>query len=132
LWQLRKDRKARDDELLFLGRGGRPLDASTAFRDLKTAARSAGVPWASLHTLCHTCATMLFRNGLNAKQVQAWLGHHSPAFTLATYVHLLPDDLPDPEFMDAIVATDNAQPTDLASSEAEMASRRGMAILQGH
>jgi len=25
-----------------------------------------------------------------------WLGHHSPAFTLATYVHLLPDDSADP------------------------------------
>jgi len=23
------------------------------------------------------------------------MGHHSPAFTLDTYVHLLPDDLPD-------------------------------------
>jgi hypothetical protein len=22
-----------------------------------------------------------------------WLGHHSPAFTLATYVHLMTDDL---------------------------------------
>jgi hypothetical protein len=34
---------------------------------------------------------------LNAKQVQGWLGHHSAAFTLSTYVHLLPDDLPEPE-----------------------------------
>jgi hypothetical protein len=34
--------------------------------------------------------------------VQAWLGHHSAAFTLATYVHLLPDDLPEPVFFDAI------------------------------
>ena len=45
---------------------------------------------------------MLFRNGLNAKQVQMWLGHHSPAFTLAVYVHLLTDDLPDPDFLDAL------------------------------
>ena len=45
---------------------------------------------------------MLFRNGLNAKQVQVWLGHHSPAFTLATYVHLLADDLPDPHFLDQL------------------------------
>jgi hypothetical protein len=29
-------------------------------------------------------------------QVQRWLGHHSPAFTLAAYVHLLPDDIPAP------------------------------------
>ena len=27
---------------------------------------------------------------LNAKQVQMWLGHHAPAFTLSAYVHLLP------------------------------------------
>ncbi len=34
-----------------------------------------------------------------------WLGHHSPAFTLAVYVHLLPDDLPDPAFLDGITGT---------------------------
>ena len=130
LWQLRKDRRGRDNEPLFLGRGGRPLDASTAFRDLKTAARSAGVPWASLHTLRHTCATMLFRNGLNAKQMQAWLGHHSPAFTLATYVHLLPDDLPDPEFMDVIVARDFPQPPEFTSQEVELVSRLDAAAAQ--
>ena len=46
----------------------------------------------------HTCATELFRRGLNAKQVQVWLGHHSPAFTLATYVHMLSDELPASPF----------------------------------
>jgi hypothetical protein len=64
-------------------------------RVLKPAARTAGVPWAGFHTFRHTCATTLFRRGLNAKTVQLWLGHHLPAFTLAVYVHLLSDDLPD-------------------------------------
>jgi integrase len=61
---------------------------------------AAGVPWAGLHTLRYTCATLLFERGANAKQVQVWLGHHSPAFTLATYVHLLADDLPDADLFD--------------------------------
>jgi hypothetical protein len=39
---------------------------------------------------------MLFAEGHNAVQVQRWLSHHSPAFTLATYVHLLDGDLGDP------------------------------------
>ena len=26
------------------------------------------------------------------------LGHHSPAFTLSTYEHLIPEDLQEPEF----------------------------------
>ena len=45
---------------------------------------------------------MLFRHGWNAKQVQTRLGHHSPAFTLSVYVHLLPDDLPEPSFLDEL------------------------------
>jgi Phage integrase family len=88
---------------VFPSKQGTYLDPSNiAARVLKPAARRASVPWASFHTLRHTCATMLFRHGLNAKQVQMWLGHHSPAFTLATYVHLLPDDLPEAGFLDGI------------------------------
>lgn len=41
---------------------------------------------------------MLFRSGWNAKQVQNFLGHSDPGFTLRTYVHLLPEDLPEPSF----------------------------------
>jgi hypothetical protein len=73
---------------------------------LKPAAVRAGLvddeggAWIGFHTLRHTCATRYFRAGANVKQVQAILGHHSPAFTLERYVHLLPDDLPDPAFLD--------------------------------
>jgi integrase len=98
LWARRAEARGHDDEPVFAGRGGEPVDASTAFRAIKAAARRAGVPWAGLHTLRHTCATRLFKAGLNAKQVQVWLGHHSPAFTLSTYVHLLDDDLPQSPF----------------------------------
>jgi integrase len=93
---------------VFASQSGGYLDASNvAARVLKPAARRAGVPWAAFHTFRHTCATMLFRHGLNAKQAQMWLGHHSPAFTLATYVHLLPDDLPDPDFWDKLTNGSN-------------------------
>jgi Phage integrase family len=74
---------------------------------LKKAGRRAGVPWVGFHSFHHTCATMLFRSGLNAKQVQVWLGHHSPAFTLGTYVHLLSDDLPDAGFLDALTGPES-------------------------
>jgi hypothetical protein len=30
--------------------------------------------------------------------VQEFLGHSDPGFTLRTYVHLLPEDLPEPAF----------------------------------
>jgi hypothetical protein len=35
-------------------------------------------------------------------QVQRWLGHHKPSFTLDTYVHLLDEDVPEPVFFDVL------------------------------
>ena len=64
---------------------------------MKAAAKRAGVPWARRRTLRHTTASILFRHGFNPKQVQVCLGHHSAAFTLSVYVHLLPDDLSEPD-----------------------------------
>ena len=100
LWELRKDRRnPADGDGLFLSPAGRRVDGSNLMsRVLKPAAREAGLEWVGFHTFRHTAATSLFKQGWNAKQVQLTLGHHSPAFTLATYVHLLPDDLPEPEF----------------------------------
>jgi integrase len=65
-------------------------------RVLFPARKKAGLPWVGFHAFRHTCATMLFAEGRNAVQVQRWLGHHSAAFTLATYVHLLDGDLGAP------------------------------------
>jgi Phage integrase family len=53
------------------------------------------------HTFRHSCASILFAEGLNAKQVQAWLGHSDPGFTLRTHVHLIDDGLGDADFLDA-------------------------------
>jgi integrase len=122
LWRLRG--ASVDDAPVFNSQTRGYLDASNvAARVLKPAARRAGVPWAGFHTFRHTCATMLFRHGMNAKQAQMWLGHHSPAFTLATYVHLLPDDLPDAEFLDSLTRTDAGEP----SSEDKIRAEGGTA-----
>jgi integrase len=85
-----------DRDLVFCGGDGKPLDYSNLLREFKPAAQAAGVPWAAFHTLRHTCAPRLFAAGRNAVQVQRWLGHHSPAFTLARHVHLLDGDLGAP------------------------------------
>lgn len=112
-----------DDEFVFTSGRGKLIERSNLMaRVLKPPAGRAGLEhrvvsdggrsartWVGFHTLRHTCATSLFRGGANAKQVQMWLGHHSPAFTLATYVHLLPDDLPDPAFLDRLTALDGGQ-----------------------
>ncbi len=58
----------------------------------------------SFHNFRHTCASMLFATGRNIKQVQEWLGHADPSFTLRTYVHLMDDGVGDADFFDEAVA----------------------------
>jgi integrase len=86
-----------EDDLVFPAGNGQALIQSNLYRDaLKTARDEADLTWVGFHTFRHTCASMLFAQGRNAVQVQRWLGHHSPAFTLATYVHLLDGDVGEP------------------------------------
>jgi integrase len=115
LWRHRAG--AKDDELVLTNPGGgRVQQPNLMRRVLKPATVKAGLgewvreqdgtlradSWVGFHTFRHTCATLLFRKGWNAKQVQLWLGHHKASFTLDTYVHLLDEDLPVPTFFDAI------------------------------
>jgi hypothetical protein len=51
------------------------------------------------------------RRGWNAVQVQKFLGHADPGFTLRTYVHLLPEDLPEPSFTNVSLASATEHPT---------------------
>lgn len=84
--------------LVFPGFGGRPYDPAHLWtRVLSPACAEAGVEWGGFHTFRHTVASRMFASGRNAVQVQNRLGHHSAAFTLRTYVHLLePGDLEGP------------------------------------
>jgi integrase len=46
-----------------------------------------------LYDLRHTCASLLIREGVTVKAVQAQLGHATASITLDTYGHLFPDEL---------------------------------------
>jgi integrase len=87
----------RDEDPVFAAANGSPLMPSNVFRRvLQPAREEACLEWVGFHAFRHTCATLLFAEGRNAVQVQRWLGHHSAAFTLTTYVHLLDGDIGEP------------------------------------
>lgn len=52
-------------------------------------AQEAGASWAGFHTFRHTYASLMLAGGANVLQLSRALGHHSPAFTLTVYTHLL-------------------------------------------
>lgn len=70
----------------------------------KDALDAAGVPSAryenGMHELRHFFASALLDQGESIKAVAEWLGHADPAFTLATYTHLMPNS--DERTMSAI------------------------------
>ena len=83
-----------DDAFVFPGRDGSASDqGSLRRRVLIPAAERAGLTGLGFHTLRHTCASMLIESGLGPLRLQRWMGHHSPAFTLETYGHLIDGDL---------------------------------------
>lgn len=50
------------------------------------------VPALGFHALRHSYASRLISAGANLKQLQTWMGHYYPAFTLRVYGHLFLDD----------------------------------------
>lgn len=64
-----------------------PNQVSTLFKHL---VRGTALEWANLHTLRHTHATDLLREGIHPKVVSEQLGHSTVALTLDVYSHVMP------------------------------------------
>ncbi len=90
-------RQGAPDELIFTSLRGCRLDRDWLWKNvlrptvknvltptgknvLEPTAKAAGVPWVGFHTFRHTCASVLFAEGRNPKQVQMWFGHSGPGF----------------------------------------------------
>lgn len=96
------------DALVFATRTGTALDVDNLRRRMvKPLMEEAGAPWAAFHTLRHTYASLQLASGVNVVQVSRALGHHSAAFTLDTYVHLLEgEEAPALDLADALHGLD--------------------------
>jgi integrase len=52
--------------------------------------KRAKLPPVRFHDLRHTCATLLFSQGVHPKYVQELLGHANTNITLGRYSHVMP------------------------------------------
>jgi integrase len=85
---------ADEESLVFQSRNGRHLDPQALRRRVAVpAAKRVGLEGIGLHTLRHTCASLLIAEGANMLRLQRWMGHHSPAYTLEAYGHLIDGEL---------------------------------------
>ena len=67
-----------------------PHSPPGAVRHVQQLVARSGLPRIRLHDLRHTHATFLLKSGVPIKVVSERLGHSTPAFTMATYQHVLP------------------------------------------
>jgi integrase len=97
VYRLRSHLAALEDQdstaLVFTNREGNPIEPNNLRRRaLKPLAEEVDAPWAGFHTFRHTFASLHLSQGTNLLQLSRALGHHSAAFTLSRYTHLLPGD----------------------------------------
>jgi len=79
---------SRTDDVLFLGRRGKPLSRVMVFNIVRLQAEAAGVTKViSPHTFRHSFATHLVENGADLRVVQQMLGHES-ILTTEIYTHI--------------------------------------------
>ena len=82
--------KSDDTMPLHTKRDGHLIHPHTLSQAFERAVATTTLPKISLHDLRHTHATLLLKAGVPLKVVSERLGHSSPAFTMATYQHILP------------------------------------------
>jgi integrase len=93
----RRSEGAREEDLIFCTCSGAPLNPNNIrARVLVPALRRAGVPRVGFHAFRHTCASLLIERGLSPLRLQRWMGHHSAAYTLDVYGHLIDAELAPP------------------------------------
>jgi len=93
LSERRKQGVVDSSSLVFSSRAGRTLDRRTLLsRQLKPAAKAAGLGNVTWHLLRHSNATLHDSLGTPLGTVQALLGHASSEITRQVYLHSLPED----------------------------------------
>jgi integrase len=90
LFDSRSEKLAKPDSMVFCDPAGLPLRPNTISHAWALACKKARVKVITFHDARHTHATLLFKQGVNAKVVSERLGHSNVAFTLQTYVHVIP------------------------------------------
>jgi integrase len=74
---------------------GTPLEPSNLRRDFDALTATAGLRRIRFHDLRHTCASLLFAQGVPPRVVMDLLGHSTLSITTDLYAHVMPSTLAD-------------------------------------
>ncbi|MFY9805727.1 MAG: tyrosine-type recombinase/integrase [Pseudonocardiaceae bacterium] len=74
---------------MFTTRKGTPIEPHNINRTFDALVKRAGVQRIRFHDLRHSCATLLFAQGVDLQTIRDLLGHSSIGVTSAIYVDVL-------------------------------------------
>ena len=74
--------------LVFTNAAGSFLSHRTVYDCFKRIGNAIGMETMRFHDLRHSCASLLFAQGVSLKEIQAWLGHSTIGTTANIYTHL--------------------------------------------
>lgn len=89
-WAEERNLLGQDSKLLFVWPDGTPLHPDTMTTLFAKHLAAAGLPKIRLHDVRHSYATAALRAGISPKIVSERLGHTNVAFTMQTYMHVIP------------------------------------------
>ena len=76
---------------VFATLDGGPIRPRNLSKEFSRIVKRAGVRRVSLHSLRHTHASQLLRDGVHVKVVSERLGHSTVSITLDVYAHTIPN-----------------------------------------
>ncbi len=79
------------DEFVFTSTVGTPLEPRNLVRSFKAILAKAELPDMRFHDLRHSCASLLYAQGVSAREIMETLGHSQITMTLNTYTHIAPE-----------------------------------------
>jgi integrase len=88
-WARRAGADWQDSGLVFTTRTGGPIDPRNLVRSFVALCERAGIRRIRFHDLRHSCATLLFAQGVEIGTVKEILGHSSVSITADIYVEVI-------------------------------------------
>lgn len=85
-----------DDNNFLINNSSVPVEYHNIRRTYRNICQKAGIEDAcGVHTLRHTCASLMLRRGVDVKVIAQILGHGSAQFTYDTYIHITEEQIED-------------------------------------
>lgn len=118
-WSEERRLLGQSSSLLFVWSDGTPLHPDTITSLFHDHVAAAGLPRIRLHDVRHSYATAALASGTSPKIVSERLGHANAAFTMQTYMHVIPgmDAAAADEVAELILGTDDDDPDEPMDAE---------------